>query len=152
MFRFLGLAALIGAAWALFRRKPRRHGSGGGPPQPEQRTRTAIVIGGSATAPVITLLPQRLSARRGAELTWDVTNRTGASQEISLEKFTRVSGPPPAHAPLTKSDAERRVRTDSAAIITDRVRGNASGGTYKYSIWLNGSEAVDPEIVIQEEG
>jgi hypothetical protein len=115
-----------------------------------KKTRTTIVIGGSAGAPIITRLPERLVAARGDELSWDVENETGEEQEISLEKFVRAQGPP-KEPPLTKSDVERRVKAGSTGAIRDKVRDYAEAGSYKYSIWLNGKEAVDPEVVIKEE-
>ena len=145
MFRLLGLAALIGVAWALFRRKP--HG-GGGPPR-GRKTETTIVIGGTPAAPVVTQLPEPLDANTGDKLEWEVINRSGGTQEISLEKFNR-KGTPAGRPPLDKNDADRRVRTGGTAVIKDRVRSNAQGGSYKYSIFLNGTEAVDPDIEIHE--
>lgn len=149
MFRLLSVAALIGVAWAMFRRRPKTQ-EAAGHMKDTKKTRTTIVIGGSAGAPVVTRLPERLVAARGDELLWDVENETGAAQEISLEKFIRASGPP-KEPPLTKSDADRRIQASSTGTIRDKVRDYAEGGTYKYSIWLNGKEAVDPEILIKEE-
>ncbi len=144
MFRLLGLAALIGAAWALFRRKPR----GVAPPH-GRKTDTTIVIGGTPTAPIVTQHPEPLDANTGDKLEWEVINRSGGTQEISLEKFNR-KGSPAGRPPLERTDADRRVRTGGTAVIKDRVRANAQGGSYKYSIFLNGAEAVDPDIEIHE--
>ncbi len=144
MFRLLGLAALIGVAWALFRRKPR----GAAPPH-GRKTETTMVIGGTPTAPIVTQHPEPLDANTGDKLEWEVINRSGGPQEISLEKFNR-KGSPAGRPPLERTDAERRVRTGGTAVIKDRVRPNAQGGSYKYSIFLNGAEAVDPDIEIHE--
>jgi hypothetical protein len=149
MFRLLSLAALIGVAWALFRRQPKGQEAAGIMSE-AKKTRTRIVIGGNAGAPVITRLPERLVAARGDELVWDVQNDTGAAQEISLEKFTRA-GRPSKEPPLAKSDVERRVKAESTAAIRDQVHPRAEAGSYKYSIWVNGKEAVDPEVLIKEE-
>lgn len=145
MFRLLIAAAAVAVgAWALLRKKGLLHGH-------PRTTRTTIVIGGSASHPVITREPTTLNAHRGEELIWDVRNETNAPQEISLRNFKRRGEPPPG-PPLEKSDDQRKVRVDQTAELRDRVRGNAKGGTYKYDIHLNGQVAVDPDVVIWEEG
>jgi hypothetical protein len=144
MFRFLAVAAAVAVGvWAVLRRARSQPAAG------PFRTSTTIVIGGTAAAPAITRLPERLVARRGDELVWNVRNDTGATQEISLRGFTGA-GDPAAQPPLEKTDADRRLHAGPAGAIRDRVRANAAAGTYKYDIWLNGQLAVDPEVVIYE--
>ena len=146
MFRFIGIA--IGVAvgvWLALRRRPPLGGGGPGAP----KTHTTIVIGGSASAPRITGLPERLVAQRGKHLLWDISNTTGAPQEISLRGFKERTNPG-APPPLERTDVDRTVRAGQSAEIRDRVRGNATAGTYKYDIWLNGVLAVDPDVVIYE--
>ena len=147
MFRLLSLAAMIGVAYALFRRQP----SGKGPDTIDgpKKTRTAIIIGGSSGAPVIAPLPERLVAARGDELLWDVENQTGGTQQISLEGFVKASGPT-NQPPLTKPDVERQVKVESTGAIRDKVRDDAEAGSYVYSIRLNGEKAADNELVVKE--
>lgn len=114
------------------------------------KTSTTIVIGGSATAPVITTEPEQLVARRGNELEWLVENTSGRAQEIALVGFSPANGSAASH-PLEKPDADRKTTLETTGTIRDRVRGNAAAGTYKYEIWLNGAMAVDPEVVIRED-
>ncbi len=114
------------------------------------KTNTTIVIGGRPEAPAITNEPEQIVARRASELEWRVENASGREQEIALINFSRTSGPQTGH-PLEKDDRNRKARVDRNGVIHDRVRGNATPGTYKYEIWLNGVMAVDPEVVIRED-
>lgn len=146
MFRLIGVAVAIGiGVWALLRRRP----GGAAIVREPIKTRTTIVIGGTASAPTITRQPERLVAVRGHQLIWDIENTTGATQEISLRGF-RKQDHPPGGPPVEKNDADRTIQAGSIAQITDRVRGDAVRGTYKYDIWLNKALAVDPDVVIYE--
>lgn len=145
MLRLLGLAALIAAAWAVWRRKARFVG-----PR-VSRPRTRIVIGGTATEPRITQPTPDLVATYGEHVFWDITNDSGAPQEICLKKFVR-KGAPAKERPLEKEDHQRCRTVEATGEIKDmiRPRGSAEKGIYKYSIFLNGNEAVDPDIEIYD--
>lgn len=141
MFRLIGfaVAAAVGA-WLVVRRKRF------GPPKP--RTSTTIVIGGSGQHPIITRQPDTLVAKRGQELVWEIRNETNDAQTIGLRGFGKKD-PPPA-GPLF-GNKETSVPAGRTGEIRDRVTGTAVRGTYKYSIFLNGVEAVDPDVIIYEE-
>jgi hypothetical protein len=145
MIQWLGVVVAVGLGVVALLRLRKPHGGGGY----ATRTRTTIVIGGTASAPAIVRQPERLAARRGEELVWDISNTSGAPQEISLRGFKDQHNPG-APQPVEKNDSDRTVRIDQNGEIRDRVRGQARGGTYKYDIWLNSALAVDPEVVIYE--
>lgn len=147
MFRLLSLAALIGVAYALFRRQP--GGQDADAVNVPKKTRTTIIIGGSSGAPIIARLPEPLVAARGDELLWHVENETGRTQEISLDRFVKAGGPS-NQPPLTKPDVERRVKAESTGEIRDKVRDDAETGRYTYSIWLNGKEAADNAVLVKD--
>lgn len=142
MFRLIGIAvaAAVGAWWFL-RKKP----DAAGPRS--SKTDTTIVVGGSGKKPHISQQPDTLEARKGEQLTWAITNETDGTQEVGLRGFHRDNNP--AKEKLLK-DQNVIVAPGRTEEIRVRIAGDAKKGTYKYSIDLNGAEAVDPDVVIYE--
>jgi hypothetical protein len=139
MFRFLIVAAAVAAgAWALIRKhfKP-------------EKTHTTIVIGGAPSNPVITQQPETLYARPGRLLTWQVQNNNAAPQKIELRGFRKDNIPGGSRA---ADDTGATVPAGDTDRLSTRVHGNARKGDYKYDIDLNGQLALDPDVVIWEEG
>ena len=145
MFRVLIAAAAIAAGfWALLRRK-------GGAPRCTPKLDTTIVIGGSAHNPTIIEKPDTLcaSAKKPDTLSWMVSNKTQASQRIDLTGFKKDNKP---NGPRAADDIGDNIPAGGTKTIRTDVKGKAKKGDYKYNIELNGALAVDPDVVIWEEG
>ena len=144
MFRLLGLAALIAAAWALWRRQPQTGGA-----VRVSNTRVKIVIEGTPDAPRIKEPVADMSATFNEPVFWEVVNQSGAPQDICLVQFIR-KGTPAKVPPLVKSDPQRCDHVVTTRVIPDTVRpqGDAEVGLYKYNINLNGKLALDPDLEI----
>lgn len=120
----------------------------GGPYKPQPRCIAVFVrrIGGQPKAAVT---PSVLVAYRGDEVIWDVICDEGGI-EVQIGRFK--SKPAGKQPPWAKGDVDRKVTTQPGGGVSvgDMVRNDASAADYKYSILLDGTEVLDPEVRIRE--
>lgn len=105
-------------------------------------------IGGQPV--VVGVTPSIQMAYRGDEVIWDIIcDEDGI--EVQIGGFTPKAALA-AKQPWKKTDADRKTKTkqDGSASIGDEVTDDADPGDFEYSITLNGSLALDPEVRIRE--
>lgn len=105
--------------------------------RPRVRYATVYVLppAGTSKQPIVSTTPEHLYVRRGEIVEWTVVNGTGQRGEVTFQ-WDKPN-------PLEGQSLEKFTRRAS-----DTVRKDAKKGVYKYSVFLNGRKAFDPEIEI----
>jgi hypothetical protein len=85
----------------------------------------------------------RIRQRPGGAIQWIVTNNCGANATVA------VGGWKPA-TPGGGGNTGCAARPGGGSCtITDTIRGNATPGTYSYTVSINGA-VTDPEIIVEQ--
>lgn len=143
MKRWIVLAAVafFGVLLRFLRGKPL------GPP--DRKTHVKIVVGKDGTIPVVRRCPERLVTLPNDDVEWEVEFEPGvAGIEVWMRDFMHSESIAPD--PLQGSVAERKTKASSPKKIKDKVKSTpVKLGLYNYNVYLNGTKAVDPEIMIK---
>ena len=88
---------------------------------------------------------------RGDIVLWRLKNESSRRVEVCVTRFvneTTGENEDPLEDLGKEGGKCRRLHGGGRGTIPTKVRGSATLGTYKYSIYLDGREAVDPRLAI----
>jgi hypothetical protein len=88
----------------------------------------------------------RIKAKQGGVVQWDVTNNCTADAAVAVGDFIRKGGG--ADNPFVAGKTSCSAAQAKTCSITLVVRGNAGIRTYSYSVSINGTKQ-DPDLVIE---
>ncbi len=144
MKRWIVLAAVafFGVLLRFLRGKPL------GPP--DRKTHVKILVGKDGTTPVVRRCPERLVTLPNDDVEWEVEFEPGvAGIEVWMRDFKHSDQSilDPFQGPV----ADRKTKASSPKKIKDKVKPKPQVklGLYKYTVYLNGNPADDPEIMIK---
>jgi len=118
---------------------------------PDRKTHVKILVGKDGTTPVVRRCPERLVTLPNDDVEWEVEFEPGVSGiEVWMRDFKHTD-----HGgldPFQGSVADRKTKASSPKKIKDKVKPKllVKLGLYKYTVYLNGNPADDPEIMIKE--
>ena len=88
----------------------------------------------------------RIKAKRGGAVQWDVTNNCSADATAAVGDFIRKGGG--ADNPFAPGRTSCTAAPGKTCTITLAVRGDAGVRTYSYSVSINGTKQ-DPDLIIE---
>jgi hypothetical protein len=130
-----GIAALVLAAFTLFKKRRRRRGVNG-------ISVAAVVLQRRKGTCQVVSKDDPIRAGRGAVIIWEVYNGCDTTQEVTLTNFHPSN-------PLERQPPPRSVPAGQTRRIPENVRTDAALRTYHYAIALNGTVQTDPDIIIE---
>ncbi len=88
----------------------------------------------------------RIKAKRGGAVQWDVTNNCGADASIAVGDFIRKGGGD--DDPFVAGRTNCTAAAGKTCSISLKVKGDAGVRTYSYSVSINGTKQ-DPDLIIE---
>jgi hypothetical protein len=88
----------------------------------------------------------RIKAKRGGVVQWDVTNNCSADAAVAVGDFIRKGGG--ADDPFVAGRTNCSAVPGKGCMITLHVKGEAGIRTYSYAVSINGTKQ-DPDLIIE---